>query len=301
MTVQREAREEKRIIGEIGPVDSECVFVCVGGLHGNEPAGVRAIESLFEKLDPLRDQLSSRIIGLRGNIGALEANLRYLDTDLNRSWKEPQDSPESCREEQEKAAIQAIILPLLAEKKKVFLADLHTTSSESTPFLWDQCVKKILPEDTPVPILRDDVERLTGTMACYFSSLGVPVICAEGGSHYSPASARHLEDIVWLGLRAAGALPELEIIEEAEGRLRAVTEEVPGLLHIFHHHMISPEDRFQMEPGFKNFDPLKKGTLIAHDQNGEIRAPQDCFLLLPLYQPQGDDGFLLASAEERRS
>jgi succinylglutamate desuccinylase len=35
------------------------------------------------------------------------------------------------------------------------------------------------------------------------------------------------------------------------------------------------------------------GTLLARDDGGEIRAPFDGLLLMPLYQAQGSDGFFL--------
>jgi len=54
---------------------------------------------------------------------------------------------------------------------------------------------------------------------------------------------------------------------------------------------VSPEDGFRMEPGFRNIDRARKGQLLARDQNGEIRAPADGMVLLPLYQGLGRDGF----------
>jgi succinylglutamate desuccinylase len=46
-----------------------------------------------------------------------------------------------------------------------------------------------------------------------------------------------------------------------------------------------------MEPGFANIHPTAAGTLLARDRSGEIRAPFDGVVLLPLYQPDGEDGF----------
>jgi hypothetical protein len=51
-----------------------------------------------------------------------------------------------------------------------------------------------------------------------------------------------------------------------------------------------------MEPGFKNLDHAKNQQLLARDRNGEIRAPHDGLVMLPLYQPQGDDGFFWGRA-----
>jgi hypothetical protein len=42
-----------------------------------------------------------------------------------------------------------------------------------------------------------------------------------------------------------------------------------------------------------NFQPVIRGQLLARDRNGEIRAPENGRILLPLYQSQGSDGFFL--------
>ncbi len=39
-----------------------------------------------------------------------------------------------------------------------------------------------------------------------------------------------------------------------------------------------------MEPGFRNIDRARKGQLLARDRSGEIRAPADGMVILPLYQ-----------------
>ncbi|MGB0432056.1 MAG: hypothetical protein ACPGLV_16395 [Bacteroidia bacterium] len=44
---------------------------------------------------------------------------------------------------------------------------------------------------------------------------------------------------------------------------------------------------------FLNFQKIEKGTLLATDKNGPIYCEQDCFMLMPLYQKQGSDGFFL--------
>ena len=51
-----------------------------------------------------------------------------------------------------------------------------------------------------------------------------------------------------------------------------------------------------MEPGFRNLDHAKEGQLLARDKRGEIRAPANGLVLLPLYQGLGSDGFFWGRA-----
>jgi len=53
---------------------------------------------------------------------------------------------------------------------------------------------------------------------------------------------------------------------------------------------------FRMEPGFANIARVSTGTLLARDDGGEIRAPFDGLVLMPLYQAQGSDGFFFGRA-----
>jgi succinylglutamate desuccinylase len=48
-----------------------------------------------------------------------------------------------------------------------------------------------------------------------------------------------------------------------------------------------------MLPGFRSFQRIEAGEILATDGKGEVRSPETGLLLLPLYQPQGEDGFFL--------
>ena len=51
-----------------------------------------------------------------------------------------------------------------------------------------------------------------------------------------------------------------------------------------------------MEPGFANLAPARAGQLLARDRGGEIRAPHDGVVILPLYQALGSDGYFWGRA-----
>ena len=58
-------------------------------MHGNEPAGVQALNRLFQMLEdePSRNPdfvFSGRLVGLVGNMQAFERQTRFLKKDLNR-------------------------------------------------------------------------------------------------------------------------------------------------------------------------------------------------------------------------
>jgi succinylglutamate desuccinylase len=64
-------------------------------------------------------------------------------------------------------------------------------------------------------------------------------------------------------------------------------------MEVRHRHAIVPEDDFRMEKGYRNFEPIKRGQLLAKDRKGDITARETGLILMPLYQTLGDDGFFL--------
>jgi succinylglutamate desuccinylase len=71
------------------------------------------------------------------------------------------------------------------------------------------------------------------------------------------------------------------------------------VVEVRHRHAIVPEDHFKMERGFKNFQAVRCGEVLAQDRIGEIKARETGLILLPLYQPLGDDGFFLGREVKR--
>lgn len=76
--------------------------------------------------------------------------------------------------------------------------------------------------------------------------------------------------------------------------------ELPRVTRLVHVHHIRPGDKFKMRPGYVNFQRVEKDEHLADDIRGEVLAPFSSLILMPLYQPQGSDGFFLIKEEEKR-
>jgi succinylglutamate desuccinylase len=68
---------------------------------------------------------------------------------------------------------------------------------------------------------------------------------------------------------------------------------LPRLTQLVYVHSIKPEDQFKMNPGFVNFQPVGKNDALGWDRNGEVYSPCAGYVLMPLYQEQGDEGFFI--------
>jgi succinylglutamate desuccinylase len=84
-------------------------------MHGNEPAGVRALERVAARLAEGRGPLRGRLAALVGNLAALERAERFVDRDLNRGWLTvPQAGrvAEDLEQQELKAALDPSSTPL---------------------------------------------------------------------------------------------------------------------------------------------------------------------------------------------
>jgi predicted deacylase len=296
-----------RVIGRVGD-GSGPTLVCVGSLHGNEPAGVVALKRVFAELDAAHPSISGEFVGVAGNLAALAMQQRYVDHDLNRCWRSDRverlrtgDTPSSLHaaEDTELLEVLSIVDEVAGRARgEVFFLDLHTTSGNSPSFgtIADTLRNRAFALRFPVPIILGLEEHLDGTFLEYVNNLGFVTMGFEGGQHNDPTSVDRIEQCIWVGLAAAGVLSEQDGVPQvaiARQALASVAEPFPRVLEVRHRHPVAEGDGFRMEPGFASFDPVRAGQLLARDRTGPLPAREAGRVLLPLYQPQGDDGFFL--------
>ena len=293
-----------RVLGRIRGPRPGPTLICVGGLHGNEAAGVLALERVLDDLEGRRSKVSGELVALAGNRVALAEGRRYLIRDLNRSWTSAgiraaqEAGPGRHPEDAEQLELLAVIDKAIEEARgPVFLLDLHTTSGPGKPFstIMDSLPSRRFALGIPVPLIVGLGEVVDGTLLGFLADRGIPGIVFEGGKHDRPDSVGASEAGIWQALASAGMIDESDFPEVSGGRerLRAGTKGLPRVLKLRHRHPVAPEDRFQMLPGLRSFQRVTEGEVLGQDRNGDVRSPEGGRLLMPLYQTQGEDGFFL--------
>lgn len=307
-----------RIIGDLQGQPNGPTVVFIGGIHGNEPSGVIAIQRLFDFLKQDKTPIRGRVLGIVGNMAALACSKRALAEDLNRIWNQDffQRYYRGCRfessevnEYREACEVFDIIAPLLENSQKqdsrtsspdLYFFDLHTTSAETVPFIAinDQLDNRRIALKFPVPVVLGIEEYLKGPLLSYINDIGPVAMAYEAGKHGDPAStdlhfAFAIHSLVLAGVVQAGDIGSLDSYLDL---IKAKTTGKRGIFEVIHRHPVSPNDDFQMIPGFTNFMQVRKGQHLANDRNGPVLAPREGRVFMPLYQPQGDDGFFIVRA-----
>lgn len=303
--VEPSARSFERVLGDFqGALPGPSVII-IGGLHGNEPAGVLACERLAQSLERLERVLAGRVVLLAGNRRALAIGRRFLQRDLNRGWKREKLLALRARaraelrdeDEEQLELFERIVDIERSRRGPVIGVDLHTTSGRSAPFVCfgDTLDNRELAACLPTTAILGLEEVIEGAIAGYFTDEGHVGLGIEAGQHQDPAAVdRHVAAVMVL-LVAAGNLRASDVTQLVEYRrtLEQASRGYPRVVEVRHRHVVAPGDDFTMLPGFGSFTPVRRRQIVARDVRGDVRAPEAGLMLMPRYQRQGEDGYFL--------
>lgn len=311
----------ERIIGKYTGPSRGPLLICLAGMHGNEPAGIRALEQLFQMLEiePVVNpdfKFQGRIVGIRGNLAALAAQQRFLDKDLNRQF-----TPEKVSRIRQTPAValktEDLELKELIETVEreiadydpdhFYLLDLHTTTADGGIFAiaTDDTTSVRIGIELHAPVITGMLKGIEGTTMHYFNTenMGVPTVAVtfEAGQHEDPLSVNRSIAAIVNCLRTIDCVQSEHVENRHDQLLQDYARYLPKVAHLIKAHRIRPNDGFTMLPGYKNFQKVKKGETLAYDRKGPIQAEVSARILMPHYQEKGDDGFFLVKAEKNET
>ena len=302
-----------RVIGKYSGDEKGPLLICVGGIHGNEHAGIKALDLMFKMLEvePITNpsfEYKGRIIGLVGNIKACQTGERFIKTDLNRMWTpEIIDRVLSSNgsllepEEEELKELMTIIRQEVEEyqPEELYFLDLHTTSSYGGIFTiaCDDPKSVEIAIELHAPVIKGMLTGIYGTTLHYMTeeNLGVPTVAVlfESGQHYEELSVNRAIAAITNCMRTIGSINADHVENRHDEILIQYSRNLPKVAELVSRHDIEPGDGFKMLPDYKNFQSVKQGEILATDKKGEVKADADALILMPLYQDQGEDGFFL--------
>jgi predicted deacylase len=256
----------------------------LGGVHGEEKPGILALDKLMKELREGRVKLlrGALTVVARVNAKAVELGRHCVDENLNRIVRlhaEPATHEQALANE----------LTVLIDAADAVL-DLHGTPAPTTPFAF-------LDDESPenrawAAALGLDVLLLgwpalyaggkTVTTTEYAQSRGKRALTIEVGQNDDTASARigfafALRSLVHFGLTTPVSPP---------GPARELR-----FTRVFYR-----EREGAFARAWKNFDPVKKGEVLARYADGaEVLAPEDAVVVMPYDATKvGEEWFYLA-------
>jgi succinylglutamate desuccinylase len=303
----------RRVIGKYEGHDKGPLLILFGAMHGNEAAGVKAIDLILKMLEvePITNpdfRYAGKVIGIIGNLEAYKKKQRFIDRDLNRSWKrenvEKAFDAVKGNEFAELTEIRYIIQNVLKEIKtykpsKIYVLDLHTTSSQGGIFtiVQEEDESMAIGQKLGAPVITNMTKDIKGTTMQYFTTenMGVPTVCFtfESGQHEDPLSVNRAIAAITNCMKIIGSIDGKHIENRHNKLLVEYSKDLPRLSRLIYKHEIKAKDAFVMKEGYKNFQRVKRGEVVGRDYKGVVKSPKKGLILMPLYQKQGDEGFFL--------
>jgi succinylglutamate desuccinylase len=294
--------------GKTGPL-----LIVFGAMHGNESAGVEAIKTVFEliKDEPNKNPnfcFHGKVIGIIGNLKAYQKGVRFIDKDINRHLLKHHverifELPEEMLDAEDQE-IKEILMLIKEEIKdyspsKICILDIHTTSAKGGIFTIPSNTLESMQIalDIHAPVVQGMLDGIKGTTLHFFNTenmgINTNAIAFEAGEHYALTSVKNATSALINCLRAIGCVEHKNIEEKHNNWLYQMSKDLPTKTKLIFRQPVAKDDNFEMMPNFKNFQLVEAGTLLAQNKYGEIRATEISRVLMPLYQPQGEDGFFL--------
>lgn len=315
------AADDTKPAGRPGPR-----LVVAAALHGNEPAGIHAARNVLDALrtHTTRDAFTGTLTAVIGNTRALARGVRFIHEDLNRHWTpahlarlenlrlaaSDDDHAPLLAEDRELLGLREAVLDAVhpggpsSREPRGVLVDLHTTSSDTHPFLYteDRGPTRRIARALPIISCLGGEPHLRGLFADWFNEHIGPALIFESARHDDPRAVELHEAAIWLALDHLRMIDRSTFaaqIRRSRRMLRELDAHDPRFLEIRHRHPVVEGDRFRMKPGFNNFARVRVGQHLADDKAGAIRAPRSGRVFMPLYQAQGEDGFFIVNPMTR--
>jgi predicted deacylase len=271
---------------------SKRCFVIVGATHGNEPAGIRAINMVRSLVRAGEWKIDGNVYGLIGNPRAVETGARFTQENLNRAFGRA-DNPNSY--EAKRAVDIATWFQSLAKKHaEMYLLDLHSVSMGETRItIYNSAnpkAEKWAREISPIPFfLGETDEVLPGALVNEFEKVGGIALAIECGNHGSETGATVALEHIERAFESLGMLKESSVSFKDkvpyDGESRTYTLTAP----------IKPHKGFVWDLSVASELRLSAGTQFAHDDLGPQIAQEECYIMMPSKVPQPEDfdaGFL---------
>ncbi len=245
-----------KIIGE----NPGTVSIILGGVHGDEICGIKAIETLIASLKIERGTV---YLGY-GNPAAITASKRQTEANLNRMFCEERLSPAN-RASYEYGRAQ--FLKSYLDKASALL-DIHASfTPDSKPFVICENNSKGIVEYLPVDLMVSGFDTIEpGGTDYYMNKTGRIGICVECGNIKDSASDQLAVDAAFAFLKARGHITN-DLSKRLQQRIR---------MYMLYK---NKSTFFKLTKPFRDFEVVKAGKLIGQDGVEEIRAHEDGVIL----------------------
>jgi succinylglutamate desuccinylase len=307
--------EPNRVICRYDGAEKGPLLICLGGVHGNEPAGVQAIHIIATLLDaePAINPgfvFKGRMVGISGNVQAISRGQRFIQADLNRSFKrdhvemllrQPRENLQN-----EAREVYDIVTAVNAEIEdynpdKIVVLDIHSTSAHGGIFvIASQDAESIrIGKELHAPVILDFVQEVNGTTLGYFTRDNyhreICTVVFECGQHEEPLSVNRAIAAIINCMRTIGCVSSDAVENKHDQLLHEFSQGLPKVARLVERYGIPQDGAFRMSRQYQNFEAVSAGEIVGFLEREPVKASHAGLILLPRLQDQGDDGYFIVT------
>jgi succinylglutamate desuccinylase len=237
-------------VSVLGPGEPD--LAVVGGIHGDEPCGIRAVRHVLDT----QPELERAVKLVVANPPASVTQRRYLDVDMNRIF--PGDPDSDDRERRLAARLGEAV-------DDCHVLSIHSTHSSSVPLAFvsgDQPHAQRLASRLPVRYVVNQEPAIEGA----FTSTG-SVVSVEAGRQTTEEATENAAKLVRAFLRETGALPDEA--ETTDSQYYSLTDTVE-----------KPADEESYDLLVENFQQVEPGTTYARGDDRKLVAERAFYPIL---------------------
>ena len=245
------------------------------GVHGNEKCGIEALSKVLPSLEIQKGQV---LIGY-GNPKAIEQNVRFTDSNLNRMFR-----PDETLSEKERRGYEYTRAQFLKEylDRADALLDVHASlTAASQRFIICEQNAKDTARHLPFPLVVSGFNQVEpGGTDYYMNQKGKVGICVECGYFDNPSSVKTAEEGIKAFLVARGnAAGDLEIYPQSSLQIDSL--------------YLTKSDSFVLTRQFEDFEKVAAGQTIGIDGADEVKTRMSGVILFARNRNRvGEEAFL---------
>jgi succinylglutamate desuccinylase len=255
--------------------------IILAGVHGNEKCGILALKKIIPSLKIERGQV---FFGY-GNPQAIKKNIRFIDSNLNRIFKDGDLLSTADKHSYEYKRAQYLKKYL---DRADALLDIHASHTpNSIPFIVCEKNAKEIVKYLPVDLIVSGFDKIQpGGTDYYMNKIGKISVCVECGYFEDSKSTQIAEKIIYAFLKARG-----HIINNNTPRKQSHIK----ISSIY----TTKTNAFKLTKQFKDFEKITKGQLIGIDGKKEVLTKQTGVILFARNRNQaGEEAFLLGKNKD---
>jgi len=245
------------------------------GVHGNEKAGIYAVNKVLDSIDIKRGV----VFFVFANLKAIEENKRFIDKNLNRCFFDDQKGT-SYEEGRAKDLIEIL-------KMSDALLDVHASNNpETIPFIITDNGFDVV-SSMNFKIIAKGFDKLEpGSTDEYMKSKGKIGICLECGY---VGESRENTDIAYNSI-----IQFLQYFNAIDYRIPSYNLN-QRILYVDEVQKVTSVN-FKLTKPFKDFEVVKKGTIIAEDENRRYVTDKERIILFGVSgKPIGAEAYILGN------